>query len=159
MTPSALTGPGLDAAQAHGLSGAFALDGALVHYRRVPRDRERDVPAGLETLACRLEDDGWDLTREYTRPSAGSLIPSRLDFLRVTGRTLQRTDCDTWDDLAWQLREARLVRERRVRHAGRGGSPDAKREGGIARAIGSREAVAREWDEEATRMGEERDHG
>lgn len=133
MTPSALILPGIDAARSHGLSGAFALDGSLVHYRRAPRDRERDVPAGLETLACALEDDGWDLAREYTRPSAGGLVPSRLDFLRVTGRAVQRTDCDPWDDGAWNARVRRLERDREVRRAGRGPSPDAKMAGALAR--------------------------
>lgn len=133
MTPSALVLPGIDAARSHGLSGTFALDGSLVHYRRDPRDRERDVPAGLETLACALEDDGWDLAREYTRPSPGSLVPVRLDFLRVLGRTAQRTDCDPWDDGAWNARVRRLERDREARRAGRGPSPDAKMAGAIAR--------------------------
>lgn len=158
MTPSALILPGIDAARSHGLSGSFALDGALVHYRRSPRDRERDVPAGLETLACALEDDGWDLAREYTRPSAGSLVPSRLDFLRVFGRTAQRTDCDPWDDAAWNARVRRLGRDREARRAGRGPSPDAKMVGAIARHRGSDWTVG-ERDEQRQAEEEALDHG
>ncbi len=141
MTPADLSAHGADATRHYHLRGSFSIDGALIYYHRAPADREADIAPALESLACALEDDGWDLDR-VDAPSLHRM-PARLDYLRVRGRTLQDATRDPWDDIPWQARERRLRGEREERR-GRGGpgpAPDAKREGALRRAI----AEARAW--------------
>lgn len=153
MTPSQLLPHAAEAMRHHGLGGAFRQTGTLVHYERQARDRESDVAPALEALACRLEDDGWNLVREYA-PAHGRM-PRRLDFLRLTSLSLPAPGVPPWDDREWILRGERLEKERAGRRVGTGSAPNAKTEGAWQRAVASREAVLLEWDGDAARMGRE----